>query len=46
MFLGTLGSKRVAMSYSLIKYLGYNAEEMAIDAIKFRTICLEYNMIL
>ena len=41
LFLGVLGSKRVTISYSLLKYLGYDIEEFGIEITKYRTVVLE-----
>lgn len=43
MYICTLGSKKVAISKSLLTYLEYDLNEFAIEAIKYRAIFQEYN---
>jgi hypothetical protein len=42
MYVCTMGFKKVAISKSLLAYLEYDAEEFAIEAIKYRAIFTEY----
>ena len=41
MYVCTLGSRKVAVSKSLLTYLEYDVNEFAIEAIKYRAIFQE-----
>ena len=45
MYLGLFGPRKVVISKSLLTYLDYDVEELAISAIKYRSLMFEYSFI-
>lgn len=42
MFVCKFGLSKMAISNSLLEYLGINVEEFAVQTIKYRTVLFEY----